>query len=405
MVWVPDLTLRSDFLGLATSLPRVVPSDAVVSVLDSIVPGMVVQKVVLLGSLVAGGLGAARLRARPGGRRQARRGVGLPVESSRGRTVADRSLARADRLGLSAVGPAPHAALEADGLLPAALPVVVVLGSLSASAGVVTAVALVAGAVGGPGMRWVVASGLALAANAPWLVAGFLHAGSATTSAGGSAPFALQAEGDVPAPVAALSLGGIWNGDVVPLSRTGLAGWLTAVMVVALAALGLRAWRAAVGASQARALATCWAVGMAVALLTWALPDGVGWFASQVPGGGVVRDGARMLVLAAPAVATVVGAGAATVVARVEVGVARHLVGAGLVLLPVLLLLDAAWGMGGRFAAVDYPEKLPDDARRRGRWATRRRAGAAPDQLSDDQGGTTSTSCSTPSVATNRATT
>ena len=59
MVWVPDLDMRSDFLGLATSLPRVVPSDAVVAVLDSVVPGMVLQKVVLLGSLVAGGLGAA----------------------------------------------------------------------------------------------------------------------------------------------------------------------------------------------------------------------------------------------------------------------------------------------------------------------------------------------------------
>ena len=32
-----------------------------VAVLDSVVPGMVLQKVVLLGSLVAGGLGAARL--------------------------------------------------------------------------------------------------------------------------------------------------------------------------------------------------------------------------------------------------------------------------------------------------------------------------------------------------------
>ena len=52
-------------------------------------------------------------------------------------------------------------------------------------------------------------------------------------------------------------------------------------------------------------------VGMGVALLTWALPDAVGWFASHTPGGGVVRDGARMLVLAAPAVATVVGAGVA----------------------------------------------------------------------------------------------
>jgi hypothetical protein len=91
-------------------------------------------------------------------------------------------------------------------------------------------------------------------------------------------------------------------------------------------------------------------------LLTWALPGGVGWFASHTPGGGVVRDGARMLVLAAPAVATLVGAGVAAVAARVEAGPPRRLVGAGLVLLPVLLMVDASWGMGGRLAAVTYPD-------------------------------------------------
>jgi hypothetical protein len=234
--------------------------------------------------------------------------------------------------------------------------VVLVLGSLSASAGVVTAVALLAGAIGGSARRWGVAVGLAAAANAPWVVAGLLHAGSATTATDGAAPFALQAEGGIPAPVAAISLGGIWNGDVVPGSRTGLAGWLTAAAVVVLAALGLRVWRTTLGRPLARALGTCWVVGMGVALLTWALPDAVGWFASYVPGGGVVRDGARMLVLAAPAVATLVGAGVAAVVARVEAGPPRLLIGAGLVLLPVLLLVDASWGIGGRLTAVTYPD-------------------------------------------------
>src|SRR4029453_11632920 len=33
MVWVPDLALRSDFLGLGSALPRAVPSDAVVAAL------------------------------------------------------------------------------------------------------------------------------------------------------------------------------------------------------------------------------------------------------------------------------------------------------------------------------------------------------------------------------------
>ena len=40
MVWVPDLALRQDFLGVGTALPRAVPSDAVVSLLDVLVPGL-----------------------------------------------------------------------------------------------------------------------------------------------------------------------------------------------------------------------------------------------------------------------------------------------------------------------------------------------------------------------------
>jgi hypothetical protein len=61
MVWVPDLALRPDFLGLGSGLPRAVPSDAVVAVLDELVPGMALQKLMLLSALMLGGLGATRL--------------------------------------------------------------------------------------------------------------------------------------------------------------------------------------------------------------------------------------------------------------------------------------------------------------------------------------------------------
>src|SRR4051794_41984870 len=61
MVWVPDLSLRPDFLGLGSALPRAVPSDAVVSMLDAVVPGMLLQKLLLVGGLFLGGIGAARL--------------------------------------------------------------------------------------------------------------------------------------------------------------------------------------------------------------------------------------------------------------------------------------------------------------------------------------------------------
>ncbi len=359
MVWVPDLALRGDFLGLASSLPRVVPSDAVIAVVDEVVPGMLLQKGVLLGSLVAGGLGAARLA------------LGLPLVGRLATiTCYQWSPFVVERLWIGhwpvlvcwACLPwvlALGLRWRASGTFPALLALLVVLGSLSASAGLATSVALVVAAAQRRVRRWVALGGLVAAANAPWVVAGLLHAGSARSDPEGAAVFALGVEGPVPAPIAALSLGGIWNGDVVPDSRAGLAGWLTAVLVVVLAAVGFRLWRTALGPRAAAALGGCWAVGMGLALLTWAAPEAVGWLAARVPGGGVIRDGARMLVLAAPAVATVLGAGAAAVAARVEAGAARRLVGAGLVLLPMLLLADAAWGIGGRLAAVDYPASYP----------------------------------------------
>jgi hypothetical protein len=355
MVWVPQLTLRADFLGFATSLPRVVPSDAVVAVLDSVVPGMALQKIVLLGSLVAGGLGMLRLvRDLPLVGRLA------TVTSYQWSPIVVERLLIGHWPVLVGWACLPWV-LElgrrwrSTGAVPALLPLVLVVGSLSASAGIMTAVALVlAGARRGV-RRWAAIGGLALAANAPWLLAGLLHAGSARSADAGGATFALQAEGGVPAPVAALSLGGIWNGDVVPGSRTGLAGWLAAVIVVVLAFLGRGWWRSVRDGRSGRAVLGCWAVGMAFALLTWAAPNAVGWLAAHVPGGGVLRDGARMLVLAAPAAAVAVGAGASAVAAAVDPGAGRRFAGAGLVVLPVLLLADATWGVGGRLAAVSYP--------------------------------------------------
>ena len=61
MVFVPDLAFRSDFLGLGTGLPRAVPSDAVVSLLDEVVPGQWLEKGLLLAALVLAGSGARRL--------------------------------------------------------------------------------------------------------------------------------------------------------------------------------------------------------------------------------------------------------------------------------------------------------------------------------------------------------
>ncbi|MDN4173094.1 hypothetical protein QWY28_09090 [Nocardioides sp. SOB77] len=353
MVWVPDLAVRPDVWGVGSGLPRAVPSDAVVAVLDEVVPGMLLQKMVLLGALVAAGLGARRL-------------------------VPDRSLAAqlvavtvyqwnpfvAERLAIGhwpvLVGYAvlPWVLLAGrrwreTGALPAALLVLVPLGSLSASAGVATAVALLAAAAGRRRTGPVVL--LALAANLPWLVTGALHAADARTDAAGAELFALGPDGVLPPPLAALALGGVWNGEVVLPSRDGAAAWLGLALLVGLAVLGARAWRRRADGRDVVALVVCWAVGLALALLTWAAPGLVAALAEHVPGGGLVRDGSRLLVLCAPLVAVLAGCGAGAVLRRVPERTPRLVLGGVLALLPVTLLPDAALGLSGRLEPTTFP--------------------------------------------------
>ncbi len=358
MVWVPDLTLRPDFWGVASSLPRAVPSDAVVAVLDAVLPGALLQKLVLAGSLAGAGIGMDRLvEGWLGARMPARlAAVAAYVWSP---YVAERLL-----LGhwtmLLAYATLPWLLLRAslwrgDERLPGAVPVLLLVGSLSASAGVATAVALFAGLAGRSLRRWLTGLALVAAANAPWVVAGCLHAGNSRADPHGAEVFALSGEGSVPAPLAALSLGGVWNREVVPTSRTGILGWMALAALAVLAVVGVRTlWRTL----RRRDLATigaCWAVGYAVALVTWLFPGAVAWTGEHIPGGAVLRDGSRLLLLSAPLVAVMTAAALTRLAELLPDTAARVMVGGAVVLLPLLFMSDAAWGLRGQLQPVDLP--------------------------------------------------
>ena len=242
-----------------------------------------------------------------------------------------------------------------EGRVPAGAWALVALGSLSASAGLVSAVTLLV--TGWSPARERMRTNLFLVAcvvagNAPWLVAGLLHAGSATGS--GASVFALHREGSLPAPLAALGMGGIWNSEVVPGSRTTVLAWLSLVLLVGLALVGRRAWSATPDAGRQAVL---WLIGFGVACLTWLVPAPVDWLAGHVPGGGLLRDGTRTLGLCLPVYAGLPAVGVDVLCARLAQGDAevRRLVAAACSLLPVVLLYDAAWGISGALRPVDYP--------------------------------------------------
>lgn len=361
MVWVPDLALRPDFLGVGSGLPRAVPSDAVVATLDEVLPGMLLQKLVLLGSLVGGGLGAARL---------------VPDEAL---------VARAFAVGLFQWNPfvverlvlghwpvlvgyavLPWCLVAASrwrrtGRFPRRLLWLVPLGSLSAGAGLVTAVVVLAFAAGGT--RTLRALLLLAAANAPWVVSGLLHASSSVTDAAGAGAFALRDEGLLPGPFAALGLGGAWNAEIVPSSREGVLAVVALVVVGGLAAVGARRWWQRTDVRDAWAYVVCALTGWGLAVLTWAAPDAVGWLVEVVPGAGLLRDGARSLALLAPLLVVTAATGVGVLWARVPADlVPRVALAVAVVLTPVALLPDAAWGVASRLGSTPYPPSY-DEAR------------------------------------------
>lgn len=366
MVWVPDLVLRADVLGVGTSLPRAVPSDAVVAVLDEVLPGALLQDLVLLAALVVGGLGADRLLVPLD--------LGLPARLA-GLTLWQWNPYVVERLvlghwpvlvGYAALPWVLHGASRwrVESRCPVWLLLVVPLGSLSVSAGLATSFALLVVLVAGraPVRRVLAAAVLALAAQAPWLVSGLLHAGAAVTDGEGAALFALSDEGVLPAPLAALSLGGVWNAAVVPDSREGVLAVAGLLVLLVLAAVGLASLLRRPGTparALARPLAVLWLVGWGLAVLTWAAPGAVGDLAEVLPGAGVLRDGARLLLLCVPLLVLLVALAvddAARRLGTVRLPAPAVVVLLGvLVLWPVTVLPDAALGVAGRLDAVEYP--------------------------------------------------
>ena len=360
MVFVPDLAMRSDFLGLGTGLPRAVPSDAVVALLDEVVPGMLLQKLVLVAALVLAGAGARRL---------------VPAESGAAQLAATSVYVWnpyvAERLAIGhwplllAYASLPWVVDSARRLRAGerTLPQLVLwlaLAALSASGGVMAALLAVAFVVGGsPAARRRTAS-VALAAvvvNLPWVVAGALHGAGAVTDPAGIKAFAAGGEGPLPMPLAAVGLGGIWNLEVVPASRLGWAAVAWLVLLAVVWAVGLRTWLAVTPRRDAMALGAAAAAGLLVAGLGALAPDAMAWFVSAVPGGGLVRDGARFLALLAPLEASLFGAGAAVLAQASRERVANVALAAGAVLMPLALMPELAWGIAGALRPVDYPSE------------------------------------------------
>ncbi|WP_433530391.1 hypothetical protein ACQPYA_30220 [Micromonospora sp. CA-263727] len=364
MVFVPRQKLSWEVIAPATALPRAVPQDAVVALANQVVPGWLLQRLVLVAILYLAALGAARLvpTERVAVRAVAALGYAwTPYLAERlligqwGLLVAYAALPWLVRAAIG-VRAGERAALRRL-LLAAAASAITPTGGLLA---LVVVTVLVAGRYPGAARAVPVGLGVTVLLNAPWLVAGFTRQGDGRSDPDAVAVFAARAENWAGPLVALAGTGGIWNGQATPASRAGWLVPLATVLVLAVAGFGIPLLRRRWPGPVVGRLALL-AVGSWLAAALGVLPGGaalLGWLVADVPGAGLLRDGQKLLVPYALALAVALALGAerlaGLLAARFDAATGRVLL-VGAALLPVAVLPDLAFGGVGRLRPVAWP--------------------------------------------------
>ena len=366
VVSTPRSYLSDTALGL-TSAPRATPQDFAVVLASQLIDGGIVVKSLLVLGLWLAGWGAARLVA-----------TALPSAGVSGQFVAI-TLAIWNPYVAERLLQGHWSLLIGYGCLPWVAAAMLTLRAADAPGwsgvfGMVFWIALagltptglmlaatvalvcVAVPVEGPDRSWprwlcaATALGAALVAALPWLTASVLGSSLTSNTAPGVHAFAPRAEPGLGTLGSLASLGGIWNADAVPASRTTLFAALSAVVLLGVVTAGLPT------AVRRPAVLPLLGLAAVAVLIPAALATGpglhvLGAAVDAVPGLGVLRDGQKWVALAMPGYA-LAGAGAVLSLRRWL----RPAVTAAVCCLALLLALpDLAWGVAGKVAPVHYP--------------------------------------------------
>ncbi|KAF0849307.1 hypothetical protein [Nocardia caishijiensis] len=221
-------------------------------------------------------------------------------ECASGSTVSARSGVQDQRVGVGSWA-ALVAAFAAAGLTPT--------GSLLAA---VIGLALV-------GRRnWVPAVALWVATCAPWLTATALGSGAEPSDPAGVSAFAARAEPWLGTLGSLAGLGGIWNGEAVPGSRTTPVAFVGTMLLLGIVALGVPAvWRRGRGCRSLLVVAAVAVVVPALGATSAGIAVGE-WSVGHVPGAGLLRDSQKYVALAMPAYVLCAAAACTTVLAVVR---------------------------------------------------------------------------------------
>ncbi|WP_233624854.1 hypothetical protein [Actinoplanes sp. ATCC 53533] len=358
MVFVPRQPLTWELVAPADALPRAVPLDALVSLANLAVPGWLLQRIALVAVVYLAALGAARL---------------VPTGRTATRVVAALAFAwtpfLAERLLLGqwallfAYAALPWLVAAVRDLRagrPGALPRLVLAAAPAAVTPTGGLIALVTVGVLLPlRSRGTVAALAAVAAlNAPWLVAAATSTAGGRSDADGVAAFAARAENWAGSWVALAGTGGIWNAQTAPASRSSPLVPVVTLLLLAVAAVGLRELRRRWPGGADRLFVLAAGAFLLAAAGTAPAAPVLEWLVGHVPGAGLLRDGQKFLIPYALVVALGFALGAERLADRLarrfEPAAGRVLLGAA-VLLPVVLLPDLAFGGAGALRPVRYP--------------------------------------------------
>jgi hypothetical protein len=364
MVFVPRPRLTKALLGISATLPRSVPTAGIVAVASRALTGEIVQKLALLGIILAGAVGASRLVR--GARPVARIGAGVLYVWTP--MMYERLLLGqwAFLLGYALLPFAISAALAfREGRPGAAWPLALALAATMAASpytglfGVAIAAAVALwprGAVPGLARRAVVLAGVAVVVNLPWVVPALLHPAVPDRPAVAVGAFQARSDSPLGAVGSVLTLGGLWRPDLAPPGRETVA-WIPAFVIIAgIGALGLRELRRRWPAGAADGLAAVAGLGvfLAVASSVPGLRAAPLFLVRHLPGGGVFRDAQKFIAPLVLLLAVAFGHGLERLhplkrSRGAEAGFAL------LALLPVALAPTLAWAAGGKLFTTSYP--------------------------------------------------
>lgn len=362
-VSTPRSYMSDAALGLSEAAPRALPQDFAVALASAVLDGGVVVKVLLMAGLWLSGWGAARLAT-----------LVMPDAGVAGQCVAA-TIAIWNPYVAERLLQGHWSLLVGYGCLPwvatamlrlrtstdtpwvgvCALVFWMALAGLTPT-GLMLAATVALTCVFAPGTgrsRWLCAAvglGAAVLVALPWLTAAAVADSLSSSQAAGVPAFVARAEPGLGTLASLASLGGIWNAEAVPASRTTLFAVVAAVVLLGIVALGLPVVLRRPVAVPLLVLAAV-AVVLPAAMATGPGLAFVETTVRALPGLGVVRDAQKWVALAVPGYALAGAAAVVTLRGRLPAAATAAICCAAL----VATLPDLAWGVGGKMSAVHYP--------------------------------------------------